>query len=674
MDATTIIRKFHDFLDKHCYKDLAERVRQGKFFLIISFNDLSKFDPSLADELLENPEEVIRAGELAVEQFDFDKEIKNFKLRFSELPETQEIMIRNIRSIHLEKLICIKGIVRQKSDVRPQVISARFECPSCGNIITVLQMDSKFKQPGRCGCGRRGKFREISKELVDAQKIVLEESPEDLQGGDQPKRLDLFLKRDLVSPMTEKRTNPGSKILVNGILNEVPIPARDGGKLTRFDLMVTSNYVEPIEENFQELEISKEDEEKIKKLAKDPKVVEKLINSVAPNIFGHEKIKEALVLQAMGGVRKTKGKGSSTRGDIHILLIGDPGAGKSQLLKRISSTVPKARYVSGKGASGAGLTASVVKDEFIRGWALEAGALVLTNGGICCIDELDKMTKEDRSAMHEALEQQTVTISKANIQATLKSETTVLAAANPKFGRFDPYEIISKQIDLPPTLINRFDLIFPIKDIPDKIKDEKMAAFILGLHKNPDVIKAEIDTDDLKLYFSYARQHIFPKLTDVAFEEIKNYYVKMRTMGSSDESAVKPIPISPRQLEALVRLAEASARTRLAKKIHKKDAQRAIDLVHYCLTKVGVDPETGKIDIDRISTGISASERSTISIVRELINNLEKSAENNIIPIEDIIVEASSKKISEDKVIEIIEKLKRHGDIFEPKRGYIQRI
>ncbi|MBN2422549.1 minichromosome maintenance protein MCM [Candidatus Woesearchaeota archaeon] len=674
MDATTIIRKFQEFLEKNYYATLAEKIRKGQQFIILSFTELSKFDPVLADELLENPEEVIKAGELAIEQFEFDKDVKNFKLRFSNLPLSQSILIRDIRSEHLNKYLSMKGIVRQKSDVRPQVTSARFECPSCGNIITVLQIDSKFKEPSRCGCGRKGKFRLVSKELVDAQKIVLEETPEDLDGGEQPKRLNIFLKSDLVSPITEKRTNPGSKILVNGILKEVPIPAKEGGKLTRFDLMVEANYVEPIEEDFIEIQISEEEKTKIKEIAANPQIYKMLVNSIAPNIFGHEKIKEALILQAMGGVRKVKKTGSITRGDIHILLIGDPGAGKSQLLKRISITVPKARYVSGKGASAAGLTATVVKDDFIRGYALEAGALVLTNRGLCCIDELDKMTREDRSAMHEALEQQTVTISKANIQATLRAETTVLAAANPKFGRFDPYEIIAKQIDLPPTLINRFDLIFPIKDLPDKIQDEKMANFILMLHQNPDTEETDIDTNTLKKYFAYARQNVFPRLSDNAFEEIKNYYVKMRSLGSTEEGGVRTIPISARQLEALVRLAEASARIRLSDKVTKKDAKHAIDLVHFCLSQVGVDPETGKIDIDRISTGISASERSHISIIREILLSIESKTGNNIIPIEDIIIEASSKDINENKVIEAIEKLKRHGDIFEPKRGFIQRI
>jgi replicative DNA helicase Mcm len=673
MEPTEVIKRFQDYLEKNYLVEISERIRKGEKYLVIDFKALSAFDPALADELLEDPEEVIKAGELAIEQFEIEGEVKNFKIRIRNLPESMEVMIKDIRSKHINKFLFAKGLVRQKSDVRPQVTTARFECPSCGNVITILQLDTKFKEPERCGCGRKGKFRLLSKELVDAQKIVLEEAPEDLEGGEQPKRMDIFLKSDLVSPISEKRTNPGSKVIVYGILKEVPIPAKEGGKLTRFDLMIEANYVEPIEEDFLEIKISPEEEKKIRDLASDPNVYEKIISSLAPTIYGHDRIKEALLLQAVGGVRKKKQKGSVIRGDIHVLLIGDPGAGKSQLLKRISQVVPKGRYVSGKGASGAGLTATVVKDDFIRGYALEAGALVLTNRGVWCIDELDKMTKEDRSAMHEALEQQTVTISKANIQATLRAETTVLAAANPKFGRFDQYEVIAKQIDLPSTLINRFDLIFPIKDLPDAQNDEKMADFILTLHKRKTDIVSDIDTELLKKYFAFARQNIQPVLTDVAVQELKDYYVKMRGSGSSDEGGAKAIPISARQLEALVRLSEASAKVRLAEKVSRADAKRAIDLVHYCLSQIGMDPDTGKFDIDRISSGVTASERGNISVIKEIINEVSSKV-GKTIPIEDVLIEASAKGIPEDKVLEVIEKLQRSGDIFEPKKGFISKI
>ncbi|MFH1668544.1 MAG: LAGLIDADG family homing endonuclease [Candidatus Woesearchaeota archaeon] len=1612
MDVSEQIKKFEQFIEQNYHLQLIEAVSAGHNFLVIDFARLAKFNPELADLLLDQPEELIKAFEIAIKNTEeVPDHITRFNIRVTNTPNSQEIKIRDIRSKHIDKLICIDGIVRQKTDVRPQVITAKFECPSCGNVMPVIQIEAKFKEPTRCGCGRKGKFRLLSKELVDAQKLVLEEIPEDLEDGGQPKRIDVFLKNDLVSPLSDKKTNPGTKIRIVGQVKEIPIPAKDGGNLVRFDLIIDTNMVIALEESFGDITITPEEENKIIELSKDPKILSKLVNSMAPSIYGHDKVKEAIILQFLGGVKKIRTDGVTTRGDMHILLVGDPGAGKclhgdskivlsdgsivkikelvehnlgekieddgykatdpfnvisfdthaqasdntsrvvwkrkerrllqvrtktgnkilvtknhpffttddglifsksanelrkgdfiaspsiirtygklqptptdflisksrnrvninvppfidlefarllgylvgdgwvklkdkgaftsftnndpdmlsdfkrilsekfganvtvrkvhksnkskeiyttsieltrllektdenllsrsaakriprivlkspdailrdflrslfdceahirsgrrqieisskskdliddikiallrfgiissisekikwasnttsktkrkyhelrisgvdvlkyhknvgffstkkknqldmiaglkktlntnvrvvpnmrrllktirssnhlsqndmgisrssyqhyemgdrnpsvdklrqivnhltrkgldtpllsflrcvanndvfwdkidgveeidndgeyvydiqvdiahnfvsnamivhnSQLLKRGQLIAPKSRFVSGKGASGAGLTAAVVKDEFLRGWALEAGALVLANKGFCMIDEMDKMTKEDRSAMHEALEQQcfhhdttitfadghemkigefaegiiekfpervirghkclivptrdldievmttdwekisktkvdrvskhiaeesfvkirlrngreiivtpehpvfviedgkittkradsldgdetvpiplnmpirgadqefsdselfnprainhiripaengpeiykiagyllsegskelnrgkligvnftnkdtrllddlekcmlkefgikayrqariddhdirwmsrfisrelseffsknlpeilekadnkkipqllmkgkaenialmlscmfegdghvskkertirigfasnskrmceqvqdlllrfsirsnltehkesykvsvtgyenlarfhenirfvtdeknsivveylrdkrpirsikdnvpnigkhvislldkykvkrvgrydvyrmryeylrkgvsisrrhlkdcvkaldavivpedteyvhflrglafgdigfekirsveivenkdqkwsydltiepnhafisqnmvlhnTVTISKANIQATLRCETTVLAAANPKWGRFDPYEILGKQIDLPPALISRFDLIFPIRDIPNKEQDERLASFVLNLHQTSDAGHCDLDTDTLKKYIAYARRTCVPKLTDAALEEIKRYYVHMRNSGG-DEGGIKAIPITARQLEALVRLSEASARTRLAEKVLRKDAIKAIELLHYCMSQIGVDPDTGKIDVDILTTGISSSSRNNIVIIKEAINELENKI-GKTIPIEDIVKQAQEKGVSADKSEEVIEKLKRAGDIFEPKRGFIQKI
>ncbi len=674
IDATELIQKLHDFFQQSYYADLVEQSRKGNKWLIVEFTALSKFDPDIADALLEIPEEVLKAAELAIEQFDVpggQQAVKGFTVRFIHLPESSAIMIRNVRSIHLNKFHAVEGIVRQKSDVRPQVTEARFECPSCGNTISMLQLDTKFLEPSRCSCGRKGKFRLLSKLLVDAQSLVLEEVPEQLEGGEQPKRLKIFLKNDLVSPLSEKKTNPGSRIILTGRIKEVPIITRSGSQSTVFDLLFEANSAVGVQEEFTDINITPEEEQKIKEMSQDPAIIRKLVNSIAPSIYGHDQVKEALLLQLFGGVRKKHDDGVVRRGDIHVLLVGDPGAAKSQMLKRMSIVAPKARYVTGKGASGAGLSATVVKDEFLQGWSLEAGALVLANKGHCMIDELDKMAKEDGWAMHEALEQQTVTISKANIQATLRCETTVLAAANPKFGRFDPYETVANQIDLAPTLINRFDLIFPIKDIPDAKKDEKLASFMLELHQN-NIETPPLTTEFLRKYIAYARKHIVPKLTDASVEELKEYFVKMRASAGTGASA-RVVPISARQLEGLVRLSEASAKLHLRDKVLKKDAKKAIELLDYCLRQVAMDEETGQIDIDRIATSMPASQRNKIITVKEAIAELENKV-GKVIPIEDIVKEAQSKGLNESEIEDIIQKLKKSGDIFEPRHGFISRI
>ncbi len=1520
MDVQEQIEQFKDLIDTHYKTQLYETIQTGKKSLVLDFNIIESVAPGLADAVLEQPEDVIRSAELALEQFDFThvehpENVKNLRIRIRKLPESRRMKISNVRSEHLGLFVMIEGIVRQASDVRPQVTSAKFECAGCGNTLSILQIDTKFKEPNRCTCGWRGKFRLLTKDLIDVQHLKVEEAPESLDGGEQPKRLSIFLKEDLVEPRMEKKTSPGSRVHIYGIVKEVPIQLKTGAQSVRYDLIMEANHIEPVQEDFSEIKLSKEDEDQILTLGKDPLIFEKLTSAIAPSIYGHEKIKAALVLQLMGGVRKKKPDGIITRGDIHILCIGDPGciagssqvalyhkgmqhiqqlgnshlqpiheivtkirknpsdkpydfatvfhkypqqpvvtlvtesgkeivctynqpfltkegwvradhlpigtpirvmpkiphiikqeistsfsylphtsgrfkevnlpktftpalaalcgyiigdghihrdeytttcyvnneetdlipqltsyfqqtfgvqpsiyvkdhptaqikfidnangtvreiisqqtlyhlevnskqvthclsflsskrvpqaifqspnpvvssflswlfdadgtvfangrgrtaiqlksrtlgllkdvqllllyfgihsrinhdnlcirraydmelfamhigfnshkkkerlqhllhsltmrsdkqkrklyqrwekvthiipsgvidvydfevpdthtfianglvchnSGKSQILQFMSKAAPKARFVSGKGASvdykepllikqndaikiikigelvdhysenmeekfvplhekieilsvniktkklewkaidsvykhrasgkllkftlesgrevtvtkdhsifiledgktivknaselkikdcaivptqipnqakiilppglarligyyiaeghmrnddssykieftlnkaeehivqdikylsktylnneaksyphgdngirviiyrkeayekfaellgeplvnahaltkrvpqiilnsqseariefikgyiagdagvtkskylisdllylyleekiiasynsrlehgeteirgrkikmrgyrydlkaphpkkryinrycnppfesinkslndsffkriisndysrvninrignrkfferliyisenilshgpdlknrfgesilqyfennnnifmkikngrsclislsdygvelmqellkfktlmngdlgfvrikkieevdsssqyvydvsvpenenfiggfgglllhnsGAGLTAAVVKDEFLKGWALEAGALVLANKGLCVVDELDKIDKEDTAALHSAMEQQIIPISKANIQATLHAETTLLAAANPKLGRFDPYTPIASQIDLPSTLINRFDLIFPVRDIPNTEKDTRIALHVLSTSNDQKIYDNEISVHLLRKYISYGRT-IIPKLSAEAIDEIKTFYVTLRNSGK-EEGGVKPIPISARQLEGLIRLAEASARVRLDSTITREDARRAIDLLNYCLMQVGFDQETGQIDIDRISTGITASTRGKIMTVKEIIFHLEERGQKTIL-IEDILAEAAKRGIEEHKVEEAIEQLKKSGDIFSPKGGYIQRI
>jgi len=662
-----LIIEAKNFFD--AYKsEIGKSIREGKSVIFLDFDSLSSFSHKLTEELIENPTEFLQVLELALEELGL---VKNPRIRFSELPETQRVKIRNIRSKHLNRFISIEGIVRQASDVRPQVVNAKFECPACGTVISVLQIEKKFREPSRCSCGRKGQFKLISKEMVDAQRIVVEESPENLSGGEQPRRLNVFLKEDLVEPKMEDKTTPGSKVRVIGVLKEVPIPLQTGALSTRYDLAIEANNVIPQEETFEDLEISDEDERQIQELAADSELFKKLNKSIAPSIYGYEEVKEALVLQLFAGVRKTRSDGTVSRGDIHVFLVGDPGVAKSVTLKFVSGIAPKGRYVVGKSATGAGLTATVVKDEFLRGWSLEAGAMVLSNKGIVCIDEIEKMDAQDRSSMHEAMEQQTVTISKANVQATLKAETSVLAAGNPKLGRFDPFQPIAQQIEIPSTLINRFDVIFILRDMPDRNKDEAIATHVLLEHRK-EADQHLIDRELFRKYIAYSKQKVFPKLSDEAVAEIKNFYVELRNTNISSDDLQKPIPISARQLEALIRLSEASAKARLSPTVDKQDSVRAINLLKYSLMQVGYDYETKTFDIDKIATGISTSQRSKIILVREALVRLEGRL-GKLIPREEVKKELEG-KISEEEISDALQKLTRSGDIFSPRKGYVQRI
>ena len=646
-------------------KEIGDSKRKGRKTVFVNFEDIASNSPILAEALIGNPEEILQLLETALEESGL---IKNPRIRFNGLPGTQKVRIRTIRANHLNQMIFFEGLVRQASEVRPQVVNARFECPSCGTVISVLQIEKKFREPSRCSCGRRGHFRLLSKTMVDAQRLVIEESPESLIGGEQPRRMNIFLKEDLVEPNMEEKTTPGSKVRVLGILKEIPVPLQTGTISTRFDLAIEANNIIPLETTYEELDINEEDERQIQELAEDPELFRKLRDSIASSIWGYEEIKEALVLQMFGGVRKTNDDGTVSRGDIHLFLIGDPGVAKSVTLKFISNIAPKGRYIVGKAATGAGITATVVRDEFLRGWSLEAGAMVLANKGIICIDEIEKMDAQDRSAMHEALEQQTVTISKANVQATLSAQTSVLAAGNPKYGRFEPLQSIAEQIDLPPTLLNRFDLIFVLRDLPDKTQDDAIATHVLNLHQMKE-IKPAIEPDLFKKYVAYAKQKISPKLTEEAVEEIKNFYVKMRRASLEGES--RSITISARQLQGLVRLSEAHAKTRLSHTVDRKDAQVAIRLTNYYLMQVGYDPETKKFDIDRFTTRVSSSQRSKIVLLRESIKNLEDKF-GKLVPID--VLRAELKDLTDSEFDDAIEKLQKSGDIFLPKQGFVQNV
>jgi len=662
----TLVIEAKNFFNSH-KKEFGDSIRKGQNIIHLDFMKLSEFSNKLSNEILSNPEETLSLIELAIDEFGL---IENTKVRLINLPEGHQMKVRNIRSRHLNELVVIEGIIRQASDVRPQVVNAKFECPSCGTVISVLQMERKFREPSRCSCGRKGGFRLMSKEMVDTQRLVIEESPESLSGGEQPKRINVFVKEDLVEPIMEEKTTPGSRIKVIGTLKEVPVPLPTGGLSTRFELAIEANNLIPMEETFEELDIDEEDEKQILELSKDPEIFDKFKKSIIPSVWGYDEIKNSLVLQLFGGVKKIHADGQKSRGDMHILLIGDPGVAKSVTLNFMAEISPKGRYVVGKSTSGAGLTATVVRDEYLRGWSLEAGAMVLANKGLICIDELEKMDPQDRSAMHEAMEQQTITISKANVQATLRAETSVLAAANPKFGRFDPFQSVAQQIDLPPTLLNRFDVIFTLRDIPDKEKDKKIASHVLREHlkKGKEML---IPRDLFRKYVAYAKQKVKPSLSEEAIEEIETFYIELRNSPVSSESSLRPIPISARQLEALIRMSEASAKVRLDSSVTKEDAKRAIEIIKYYLMQVGYDYETKTFDIDKIS-GMTTSKRNKVFIVRDIITQLENRL-GKLIPMEEIEKELEG-KMGKDEIDTAIVELIKNSIIYEPRSGYVQKI
>ncbi|KYK35684.1 MAG: hypothetical protein AYK18_02865 [Theionarchaea archaeon DG-70] len=669
MKREEILDKFSEFLRDNYYKELASAISQGKKSVDIDFSLLDKFEPELSDIVLEKPEATIKILDEAVEQIDLPEKVK-LHIRFLNIPETNRIRIRNVRSEHIGKLICVDGIVKRASEVRPEVAEIEFECPECGNILTVIQTekDKLIRTPTRCNCGCRRGFRQLNQRLYDARWIAIEE-PFEITTGERPSEIMVYLKEDLTSPKMRNKTEPGNRIKVIGILKEIPRTTIRGRKTRQMEILLDANNIEAVEMEWEELVIDPEDEKKIKKFAKDPRVYDKLVASLAPTMYGLEDVKLAIILQLFGGEPKILKDATRIRGNIHILLVGDPAAGKSQLMQLTSKLIPRGKYVSGRGVTGAGLTATVVRDEqFLGGWVLEAGALVMSNRSVCAIDEFSKVAPQDQVALQEAMSLETISIAKASIVATLPAQTAVLAGGNPKLGRFDPYIPIREQVDIDEVLLSRFDLRFALRDVPNPDIDAKMADHILKMrHFQEEEAKPLIKSEFLRKYIAYARSYMHPVLTEKAGQITKDFYLKMRAKASGEA----PVSITLRQYEALIRLAEASAKIRLSNKVTVEDAERAIRLMKTSLRQFGFDPETGMIDIDRAEGAMPSAQRSKIRIVLDIIEELT-SIIGKTIPVDEISRRAIEEGV--ENIDEILRSMQDEGLIFAPKSGFIQKV
>lgn len=665
------IEKFLDSKEKEI-QELAS-LYPNKKSLVIDYQQLEEYDHTLAERLIKEPDEIIEIFKAILSEKDIlvstedteGLETPLLHVRFKNLPKEKgyTVIVRDINSDYISLFLSTEGVVNKISDVLPKVYKAIFYCNRCNERTPILQDRRIFKEPYKCThCGRSEfRFSQEESQWIDIQKIEIQEPLEMLKGGEQARRIEIWVEDDFTDVVTA-----GDKVIVNGILRLIP-PKIKGSVFQKF---IEANYIEGIQKEFEDIEITKEEEKEIKKLSKDPAIYDKIINSIAPSIYGYREVKEAIALQLFGGrPGKKLPDGTSVRPDIHILLIGDPGVAKSKMLQYVDHIAPKSIYVTGKGTTGAGLTATAEKDEFAEGaWTLKAGALVLAGGGICAIDEFDKMDKEDRGAMHEAMEQQTISIAKAGIITKFKANTSILAASNPKFSRFDSYKTPAEQFDIPPTLISRFDLIFPVKDVIDVEQDKKIADHILKMHgteRDMEDLLPEIPVDLFRKYISYSRKYIKPILTKDAIEKIKDYYVTLR--ASSHGGAV---PATPRQLEALIRLAEASAKIRLSDIVTVSDAERAINITNFVLMEVAYDKRTGILDIDRIATDHPKSARDKIKMVEDAIKELVGNIEGNTASFDEIINVLSTRGILRSDAEKYLNELKLKGIIYEPKHGH----
>jgi len=635
--------------------------------ILINYEELEKFDHGLAEELMANPDNIVGIfSEILKEKISVAPELMDdlrINARFYNIPKEKgyTILVRELRAKNVGAMMSLEGLVNKITDIFPKIETGRFYCNKCNESHDEPQATRFLQQPPFCNNCKKREFRFVPEEskLTDIQKLEIQEPLEMLKGGAEARRIEIWVEDDLTDAVYA-----GDRVVVTGIMRLLP-PKKGGSVYLKY---IEGNNIEGIAREFEDIEISKKEEREIKKLAKDPKIHDNVIASIAPGIWGYNEVKEAIALQLFGGRgRKRLPDGTPLRPDIHLLLVGDPGVAKSRILQYVNQIAPKSIYVTGKGTTGAGLTATAEKDDFGEGgWTLKAGALVLAGGGVVCIDEFDKMDKEDRSAMHEAMEQQTISVAKAGMVTRFIANTAVLAASNPKFSRFDSYKPLGEQFDIPPTLLSRFDLIFPIRDILDKEKDAEIADHMLKMHKTPEEaeeIQPVINAELFRKYIAYSRKNIRPVMTDDAADKIKAYYVDLR--GGSQETA----RATPRQLEALVRLAEASARIRLSDTVTVSDADRAIRLTNFVLREVAYDAATGEIDIDRIGAEYPKSDRDKIKLMEDIIRGLIAESGDSSAHLEDIIREAEGKDIDRFKAEKVINELKNKGIIYEPRHA-----
>jgi replicative DNA helicase Mcm len=678
-ENTELVEDFETFLRRY-YSDevatLASKYPTEDRSLEIDWMDLYRYDDDLADDYLTNPEQLREYAEEALRLYDLpvDVSLSQAHVRVTNLPGPS---VRNVGQ-YLEQdvgsLLSVRGQVQKRTPKRPVLTESAFECQRCGTLTYSPQNDiGDFQEPYECqGCERDGPFKVNfeQSERDDYQKIRLQVPP-GLVEEQSNENLDVQLRDDMVDAVS-----PGDRVKANIELNARMVDTDSAG----MEYYARAHSVEVQETDWEDVEIEAYKDE-FMEIAHSGNPYQQIVKSINPTHHGDEDIKLAIGLQLFSGVKKQHGDSSTTRGNFHIFLVGDPGTGKSTHLQDAAHLAPRSVYTSGKGNSAAGLTASAVRDDFgEQEWNLEGGTMVKANNGLAAIDELDKMDEKDRAGMFEALSEQQVSVSKAGIVATLPAETSLLAGANPKYGRFDQYEPIGEQIDLDPALISRFDLIFTVTDQPDEDEDKEVVrsknqSWRNGLKRaSDDVPTSEVDDTDtraipedvMRAYIAYARQNVVPKPTREAEKRLEEEFMRLRLANAgSDEDS--PVPVTYRQQEAMQRLAEASARIRLSDTLTVEDVERAVELVKNCLRDVGVDPETGQFDADAVETGSTKSQTDRVKWTKKQVAAFED--ETNYGAPRDLVLEEAEERGFQRSKIEYVldEKLPSKGEIYEPK-------
>jgi len=575
---------------------IADMCKANRQSLEVSYTDLSTAAPAIALWLSDCPVPMLAlmhevAKDVTLHLFPEYSSVKeSVFVRIVEFPLVDAL--RDIRQSHLHQLVRTTGVVTRRTGVFPQLQEVCFTCEKCGFVMGPFhQSTNEEVRPGACpNCQSKGPFALNVEGTVyrNYQKITLQESPGKVPAGRLPRTKEIILLHDLIDC-----ARPGEEIDVTGVYEysfDAGLHAKQGFPV--FHTLLEANSVTKKGDAYAAFALSDDDRTQINTLSRDPRIGKRIIKSIAPSIYGHENIKTGIALSLFGGQEKhVKGGGKHrVRGDINMLLLGDPGMAKSQFLKYIEQTSERSVYTTGKGASAVGLTAAVHRDPVTREWTLEGGALVLADRGTCLIDEFDKMNDQDRVSIHEAMEQQSISISKAGIVTSLQARCAVIAAANPIGGRYDASKSFSENVELSDPILSRFDVLCVVRDVVDQENDARLADFVVDSHaknhpeaagiteEEEEARRANADPDLIEQgllckYISYAKQHCRPRLQAGDLDKLARVYAELRR-----ESLATPggIPIAVRHLESLIRMSEAHARMHLRATVIDEDIDVAI--------------------------------------------------------------------------------------------------
>jgi replicative DNA helicase Mcm len=691
-DDAGLIEQFEEFLREHCHNQIGEFVQDypnKQRSLYLNWEDLNRYDSNIADDFIFCPDQMREYAEEALRRCDLPVDVKldSANVRVEQISETTPLS--ELRSEHLGTLVEITGRIQKSSSRTSELAEGAWECQRCGTLTRIPyspHTDGK-SEPHECqGCERKGPFdlNRDQSEWTDHQSILVEQRT----GSDTPETIVIELFDDIAGTATV-----GDQVRITGVLRREDMGEYNEGSLP-------DKYIEAYAVNYEPaigIDISNADKDEILELSTDPDLYEKMIGSLAPTIYGYREEKLAILMQLFSGVTKELPDGSRIRGDIHTLLVGDPGTAKSALGDAARRLSPNGVRVSGAGrdTSPVGVTAAAVPTKSGSGspWEIKGGAAVLADEGLLFVDDIGELSNEAKSALTSVLEKQAVDVAKAGKHKTLRARATVLAAANPKYGRFDEYEPIAEQIGLEPGLVSQFDLIFTVTDKPDAEKDRDLAEHIVEsnfageLHTQDskivssnftqedidaatEKIEPPIEADLLRKYIAFAKRECYPTMTEDAKEAIKEFYVNLRSQGEAEDA---PVPVTARKLEALIRLAEASARIRLSDTVTTEDTDRVIQVVRTSLADVGMDPDTGNFDADAVESGTSKpspelSENIKV-IIREMQDDYKRGA-----PVEKVIDRATQAGISRSKTEHELQKLKTKGDVYEPQTDHLRIV